>query len=51
MEALAKHVEELAAAADETARQKLQVALRDLAYSLEDPNDTVNRIGHLVRMS
>ena len=51
MEALVKHVEELAATADAAARHKLLVELRDLAYSIEDPNDTLNRIGYLVRTS
>lgn len=50
MEALAKHVEELAATADVAARRNLLVTLRDLAYSIEDPQDTLNRIGYLVRI-
>ncbi|KAL2043500.1 hypothetical protein N7G274_003807 [Stereocaulon virgatum] len=47
MEALAKHVEQLAMTADAAARQRLLITLRDLAYSLEDSNDTLNRIGYL----
>lgn len=50
MKALAKHVEELAATTDEAARQKLLFTLRDLAYSIEDPDDTLDRIGYLVRI-
>ena len=49
MEALTKHVEELRTTADAATRQKLLTALRDLAYSIEDPSDTLYRIGYLVR--
>ena len=50
MEALTKHVEDLAATADAAARQNLLVELRDLAYSIEDPDDTLERIRYLVRI-
>ena len=48
MEALVRHVREIASTADAAARGELMVTLRDLAYSIEEPNDTLNRIGYLV---
>ena len=38
----------LASHADEVTRKKLMVMLRDAAYALEGPDDTVHRIGYLV---
>ena len=48
MDALIQHVKQLAITADATARQKLLVTLRDVAASIEDPTDTLNRFGYLV---
>ena len=50
MEALTKHVKDIAATTDAAARQKLLVELRDLTYSIEDPDDTIERIRYLVRI-
>ncbi|KAK8017140.1 hypothetical protein PG991_008216 [Apiospora marii] len=46
MEAAFDQLRELAAEG-ESARQKVVVALRDLASSLEAPNDTIHRFGHM----
>ena len=48
MDTLVNQVEKLAATADTGARQKILLTLRDLAYSIEEPEDTINRIGYLV---
>ena len=48
IEALVKQVEQFAAAADETVRDTLRITLRNLQYSLEGPNDTINRFGYYV---
>ncbi|MCJ1329290.1 hypothetical protein MMC10_005969 [Thelotrema lepadinum] len=44
MEALSTEVKKLAHAADEHGRKKLLNELRDLAYSIESPDDSVQRI-------
>jgi hypothetical protein len=45
--ALAK-IEQLAMTANEGARSQLTAALRRLADSMESPNDTIHRYGHMV---
>lgn len=50
MEAALTAIKNFATAADETVRRKLMVTLHELAYSLEDSNDTVHRLGYLVRI-
>ena len=48
MEALSTEVKKLAHAADEHGRKKLLNELRDLAYSIESPDDSVQRIMYQV---
>jgi demethylsterigmatocystin 6-O-methyltransferase len=48
LEYLVSQVEQFAANTDEVARSKLMITLRDLQYSLESPNDTINRFGYYV---
>jgi demethylsterigmatocystin 6-O-methyltransferase len=45
---LAAQVKADAATADEAGRKKLMNSLRDLQYSLEKPEDTMQRVIHLV---
>lgn len=49
MDALLSAVRTAAATADEAARKKLLDGLRDLQYSIEKPEDTMQRVIHLVR--
>jgi len=44
MEAILDQVKHFTKTADEAARQKLIVGLRDLAYAIESPDDTMQRI-------
>jgi hypothetical protein len=44
MEALISHVKATANKADEAGRKKIIDGLRDLAYSIESPEDTMQRI-------
>jgi demethylsterigmatocystin 6-O-methyltransferase len=44
MEALISHVKATANKADESGRKKIIDGLRDLAYSIESPEDTMQRI-------
>ncbi|KAF7589009.1 hypothetical protein BBP40_004940, partial [Aspergillus hancockii] len=46
MEPIAAQVQQLAARADDVGRQQIIVALRNLSYSLESPDDTMQRIMH-----
>lgn len=50
MESLLSQIKLLSTTADKAARRELMVALRDLAYSIEEPDDTIHRIGYLVRV-
>ncbi|KAL9116884.1 MAG: hypothetical protein Q9187_006587 [Circinaria calcarea] len=43
-------VEDLSSTADEATRKKIITALRDLAYSIESPDDTMGRIMFLVSL-
>lgn len=47
MEAILDQVKQLAATSEE-ARQEVMVALRNLAFSFESPQDTIHRYGHMV---
>lgn len=49
MDASVEQVKKLAATVGEEGRRKLIVSLHELAYELEDSNDTVHRFGYLVR--
>lgn len=49
MDAIVAQVQELAKYAGEVEKREMMVRLRDLTYSLEDPNDTVYRVGYHVR--
>ena len=51
MDALRSQVTRLAEDTDPTARKNLLTTLRNLSYSIEDADDTLNRIGYLVRIS
>jgi demethylsterigmatocystin 6-O-methyltransferase len=44
MDSVIAQVKSVAATADDTARKQIIVALRDLSYSLETPDDTIQRI-------
>ena len=48
MEQLLAQVKQLGSTLDDAARRKLRLALRDLAYSMEDDDDIVHRIAYLV---
>lgn len=48
MDLAIKEIKHLAANTDETTRQQLMATLHRLAYSMECPNDTSLRYGHLV---
>lgn len=48
MEAALSQIRELAAQGEDS-RWNVMVALRDLACSLEEPNDTIHRFGQMVR--
>ena len=48
MDALQAQIQALAAATDDVGRKKLVVALRDAAFALETPDDTMQRIYGLV---
>jgi demethylsterigmatocystin 6-O-methyltransferase len=48
MEAIIDQVKHLSSSADEVARKKILVALRDLMYAIESPDDTLQRIMFLV---
>lgn len=50
MEAALNQVKQLAATADKATRQQLMATLHEVAYSMEDAEDTVNRFGYLVSM-
>lgn len=41
-------VRQIASTLDDAARRQLMVSLHELAYSLEDSNDTIHRYGYLV---
>lgn len=51
MEAIADQAKRLAGNVSEQERKKLIDGLRDLSYSLETPDDTMQRIMYLVGMS
>jgi hypothetical protein len=44
-------VRQLASTANESFRRKLMTALHELAYSMEEPDDTIHRYGYLVSLS
>ncbi|RYP59527.1 hypothetical protein DL770_010174 [Monosporascus sp. CRB-9-2] len=46
MESAITRIEEIATVVDGTARRQLMLTLRHLAYSLEEPSDTIHRFGH-----
>lgn len=48
MEAVVDQVRGLAGSVDEAGRSRILDQLRDLAYSLESPDETMNRIMFLV---
>lgn len=48
MEAVIDEVRGLACSANEAGRNKILTQLRELAYSLESPHETMNRIMFLV---
>lgn len=48
MDSALASIKQFAATADEAARRQLITTLHELAYSLEDANDTVHRYGYLV---
>ena len=48
MEEVTRTVKRLASDADELSRRKLIDGLRDLSYSIETPNDTLERVAFLV---
>lgn len=48
VDAALEAVKNLSATIDEAGRRKLITSLHELAYSLEDANDTVHRLGYLV---
>ncbi|KUJ18479.1 O-methyl transferase B [Mollisia scopiformis] len=47
METALEDIKRLAISSDEDARQSIMSALHKLAYSMESPNDTIRRYGHL----
>ncbi|KAJ8062109.1 hypothetical protein OCU04_008670 [Sclerotinia nivalis] len=47
MDTALAQITQLAASADEVARQNLMTALHKLAYSMESSNDTTRRFGHM----
>lgn len=47
MEDALNHVQQLAAISDSTSRRRIMSALHNLAFSLEDAHDTINRLGYL----
>jgi demethylsterigmatocystin 6-O-methyltransferase len=49
MDAIIAQAKSLAKTADEGARKQLLDALRDLSYSLETPQDTIQRVQYQVR--
>lgn len=49
MDSLIAQVKEAAHTADEAGRKKLLTALRDLQHNIEKPEDTMQRVIHLVR--
>ena len=51
MDATLLEIKNAAEAADTNTRRKMIRDLHRLADSLEDPEDTVNRVGYLVRSS
>ena len=48
MDAPIDQLKQLAATADDVTRQQLVKSLNELILSLESPNDTVHRYGHMV---
>lgn len=48
MDAPIDQLKKLAATADDVTRQQLVKSLNELVLSLESPNDTVHRYGHMV---
>ena len=48
MEQVLDRVRQLSSSTDAAARKKLTVMLRDLAYSMEEANDTIDRISYMV---
>lgn len=50
MDSILNQINEYAAAATEETRSKLMSSLNQLLLSMESPNDTVHRYGHMVRL-
>jgi hypothetical protein len=50
-DALLNQLKLFAASADESAKNSLRIALRDFEYTLEGPNDTINRFGYYVMLN
>jgi hypothetical protein len=48
MDAALVQIKQLATKANQGARWQLMAALRKLADSMESPNDTIHRYGHMV---
>ena len=48
MEQALDRVRQLSSSTDAAARKKLTVMLRDLAYSMEEANNTIDRISYMV---
>ena len=48
MDAILNQIKQLITSADEIARQKLINSLNKLTLSLENPEDTAHRYGHMV---
>lgn len=51
MDSIFKQINILASTADDVGRKKLQLALRDAQFALEDPYDTLMRIAGMVRQN
>lgn len=48
MQSQLDHIKQLALTSEGDTRQQLMFALHELAYSLEDSNATIHRLGYLV---
>ena len=48
LEAIFDQIGQIVGTADGDSKKSIMSQLHDMAYSLEDADDTVNRIGHLV---
>lgn len=48
LEAIFDQIRQIVGTADDASKKSIMSQLHEMAYSLEDADDTVNRIGHLV---